>query len=190
MKKLISTGLVLAPFFAFAAEATEGGHHDASHIPWESIGWQAANLGILLIALFFFLRKSILETFADRQKNFIDQAEKTKKALKEAEIALSDIKNKLKDLEAGEQSALETAKHDSNVQKANIIKDAETMAIKMKTDAKLILNNEINKAKQEVNDMILKSAVNETSKKINENALQIAKSSEARFISEIAQVRQ
>ena len=189
MNKLLTLLFTLAPIMSFASEVAEGSHHEGNHIPWESIGWQAANLGILLAILFVFLKKPIIEAFANRQKNFVDQAEKTQKALRDAEVALSDIKAKLKDLESGEKNALEKAKHDSNIQKANIIKDAQAMAVKMKEDSKLILNNEINKAKLEVNDMILKSAVAETSKKINDNSAQINKSAEARFIAEISQVR-
>lgn len=180
--------LYLAPVLALASEAAEG-HHDVTHIPWETIGWQAANLGILFVIIIFSVKKSIKETFENRQKNFVVQAEKTQKALKEAELALADTKTKLKNLEAGESAAIEKAKHDSNIQKANIIKDAEAMAVKMKDDAKLILNNDLNKAKQEVNDIILNSAISETSKKINENKSQIIKSAESRFLSEISQVK-
>ena len=112
-------------------EAHGGGHDENVKIPYDQIGWQAANLGILLVALFFFLRKSITEAFAKRKTDFLSQAEKTKSALKTAELALSEVKNKLSTLESGEKKSLENAKHEANIVKANIIKDSEHAAEKM-----------------------------------------------------------
>lgn len=186
MKKFLIFTLAIFPKIALSAS---GSTHDEGHIPWADIGWQAANLGVLLLVIFFFLKSSIIEAFANRQKDFVDQAEKTKQALKDAELALHDIKTKLKDLDSTESQSIDKAKHESNLLKANIIKDAEAMSVKMQADAQLILNNEIDKAKQEVNDLILKEAVRVTSKKINDNIAQINKTSEQRFLNEISQVK-
>ena len=61
-------------FLASAAAHAAGGGHGDEHIPLAQIGWQAANLGILLAAIIFFIRKSIVEAFAGRQKAYVEQA--------------------------------------------------------------------------------------------------------------------
>ncbi len=168
--------------FAFAASGEEG-------IPFDKIGWQAANLGILLFALIYFLRKSVIETFAKRRTDFLSQAEKTKSALAHAELALSDIKNKLNTLESGEKKSLENALHEANLLKTHIIQDSETSATKMKSDLKLTLQNEVEKAKAEINTLILGQAIGSVKKKINENSAQVSKNAEAAFLNQISQVK-
>lgn len=170
-------------------ETHGGGHDEHVEIPYDQIGWQAANLGILLVALFFFLRKSIIEAFAKRKTDFLSQAEKTKSALKTAELALSEVKNKLSTLESGEKKSLENAKHEANIVKANIIKDSEHAAEKMKSDLQLTLKNELEKAKSEINTLIFDKAVGSVTKKINDQSETISKNAEAAFLNQISQVK-
>jgi len=159
-KNLIFALTLLAGVVAMAAEhEAHGGGHDENAIPLTEIGWQAANVGILAIGLFFFLRKTTIEAFAKRKSDFLAQAEKTKAALKQAEDELRDTKTKLANLENGEAKALETAKHEAATIKANLIKDAEAQALKIKADAEMSIRNEVLKAKMEINQMILNEAV-------------------------------
>ena len=179
--------LILPLLVSFSAYAAGGGH-DEGHIPWDKIGWQAANLGILLAALIFFLRKSIIETFAARRQNFLSQAEKTKSALKAAEAALSEVKSKLHTLENGEAKSLQNAQHEANLLKTHIIQDAEATAAKMKTDLQLTLKNELEKAKSEINTLILNQAIGSATKKISDQNSQGSKDAEASFLKQIGQV--
>jgi F-type H+-transporting ATPase subunit b len=186
MKKHIFT-LVLV--LSSVAVAAGGGHgHDDGHIPLDKIGWQAANLGILLFAIIFFIRKSIVEAFADRQKNYVAQAEKTKSALKEAELALADIKEKLATLEAGEQKSLENAKREAAILKETMIKDAEVAVAKMKKDAELVIANELTKAKAEINAAIVDQAIKATTQKLS-SGVAAANTQDANFIKQLEQVR-
>lgn len=186
MKKTILT-LVLV-LTSVAAHAAGGGHgHDDGHIPLTQIGWQAANLGILLVAIIFFIRKSIVEAFVERQKNYVAQAEKTKSALKEAEAALSEIKEKLATLESSEQKSLENAKREAVVLKETMIKDAEAAVEKMKKDAEMVIANELSKAKAEINATIVDQAIKVTSQKLSSGSA--SNSQDANFIKQLEQVR-
>ena len=181
---------LIALLFSVAAFAATGEHHEEhAAIPYEQIGWQALNLGILLIALFFFLRKSVVEAFQNRRTNFLSQAEKTKAALKNAETALLDARTKLNELEAGEAKSLENALHESNLVKTHIIHDSETQAAKMKNDLPQVLRNELEKAKAEINTLILNQAITSVTKKINSNSGQVSQIAEAAFLSQISQVK-
>src|SRR3990167_930651 len=118
-----NTALLLLLFCsaAVAAGTESGAGHGEEQIPFKQIGWQAANFGILLVALFFFVRKSIIETFQNRQKEYLARAEKTKSALRGAEAALAGIKEKLSFLESGEKKSLEKAHLEAEILKASII---------------------------------------------------------------------
>jgi F-type H+-transporting ATPase subunit b len=183
MKKTIFTLVLILSAAAMAA----GGSHDDTNIPLDKIGWQAANLGILLIAIIFLIRKSIIETFAERQKNYLAQAEKTKSALKEAESALSEIKEKLSTLESSEHKSLENAKRESAILKDTMIKDAENALEKMKKDAEMAILNELNKAKAEINAAIVEQAIKATSHKLSSGTA--AQAQDANFIKQLEQVR-
>ncbi|MBC7742736.1 MAG: ATP synthase F0 subunit B [Bdellovibrionaceae bacterium] len=187
MKKTFMVTFLLSAVAMALEAAGHGEGHNA--IPFEQIGWQAANLGILLIALFFFLRKSVIEAFANRRTAFLSQAEKTKAALKNAEAALQEIKTKLATLESGEGKAIENAKHESNLAKAHIIHESEVHAEKMKADLQLTLKNELEKAKSEINNLILTQAISFVTKKINDKSSQVSQGAEAAFLNQISQVK-
>lgn len=185
MKKNILFALtLLVSVFAIANESEHaaGGHEEIT-IPLAEIGWQAANLGILLIGLFFFLRKSVVESFAKRKSAFLNQAEKTKAALKLAEDELRDTKTKLATLQSGETKALETAKHEANLITANLIKDAEAQAAKIKADAEMSIRNELMKAKAEINAIILDEAVSLSKTKLSTS--QNLQATESHFLAQV-----
>lgn len=182
-----STNAAILVLLSSSAAFAAGGHHD-DHIPFDKIAFQAINLGILLIGIFFFIRKSIVEAFKNRRADFLAKSEQTKSALKEAEAALSGIKEKLSNLEAGEKKSLENAQHEANVLKANIIKDAEHSAEKMKKDAQLIIGNELTKARAEINAAILDQALAAATQKLSSNA-QSGSAQEAAFVKQLDQVK-
>jgi F-type H+-transporting ATPase subunit b len=176
-----------ASVLAFAAGGSGEAHGDG-HIPLREIGWQVANLGILLVAFFVFIRKSIIETFAARKQNYLDQSQKTLSALRDAEAALAGIKEKLNNLEAGEKKALENAHHEANLLKQSTIKDAEAAAEKMKKDAILTINNELSKAKSEIKSAILVGAVATITKNLSNNT-QASSTQESDFLKQLEQVK-
>ena len=72
MKKIIFMAVVLTST-AVLANTAAGAEHEAIVIPLHEIGWQALNLGILLAALIYFVKDSIVAAFANRKKKFIEQ---------------------------------------------------------------------------------------------------------------------
>ena len=156
-------------------------------IPFAEIGWQAANLGILLVLIFIFTKKSIVEAFAARRDNYLSQAEKTKVALREAETALTEIKTKLSTLENGEQKSLEAAKIEAKLMAENLLKDAEAATIKMKKDAEQVISAELIKAKNEINTTILNHAVAAATQKLS--GAGVSGVQEAGFINQLEQVK-
>ncbi len=188
MKKTLFSIILISSVVAAAAGADHGAHDD-HYIPLREIGWQAANLGVLLIAIFIFIRKSIVESFENRKAEYIERSERTKAALKGAEAALSEIKGKLAQLEGGEKKALESAQHEAAILKAHLIRDTETAAEKMKRDAELSIKNELAKAKAEINAAILDQALSTAAKSVSSNAQNHKASMESQFINQLGQVK-
>jgi len=169
------------------ANGAEHGTEGESEIPLNSIMWQAANLGALLIAIFYFTKDSIVEAFAARREDYLSQAEKTKVLLREAEAALKDVKSKLSELESGEQKSLESAKKEAVLLREGIARDAETAAIKLKRDAELSIAAELQKAKSEINAAILNHAVATASQKLSSSGG--AANQESSFLKQLEQVK-
>lgn len=191
-RNLYLAALVFLPVFSWASEAAEeleAGAHHAIEIPFEQIGWQAANLGILLIILFVFIRKSIAETFANRQKSFLEQSKKTEAALRAAEASLVEIKSKIKDIEAGEEASIKNAVHEANLLKAHMIKESEDQALKMKSDVALLLASELEKAKNEIRETVVNEAISQVTQKAQAAASGFTKDSEKQFLDQVAQVK-
>ena len=181
----MKTGIVFCTLLLSQLALGAGGHGDG--VPLDKIGWQAANLGALLFAMIFFLRKSIVETFAARRAAFLAQSEKTKSALKNAEIALSGIKEKLATLESGEAKAYDNAKKEAAALKTNMVSEAEQAAEKLKKEAALLVANELNKAKAEINRMILDKAVAGATRALAQK--QNGAAQEAAFVKQLEQVK-
>lgn len=186
MKKIVFAITLLLSVLSFAAEH---GHVDESYIPLREIGWQAANLGILLVAIFFLIRKSIVEAFVNRRQNFVEQSEKTQVALKQAEASLADIKSKFSSLESSEKTSLENAKREAQIQKDTLIKEAHESVEKMKKDAQLMMANELIKAKNEINAAIMTQAIQSAKQKISQNQASSATTQESHFIQQLEQVK-
>jgi F0F1-type ATP synthase membrane subunit b/b' len=181
---LMSTFVVIAR----ANGAEHGVEAEEAGIPLRSIMWQAANLGALLIAIYFFTRKSIAEVFVARRQDYLSQAEKTKVLLREAENALKDVKSKLSELESGEQKSFESAKKEAALLREGIARDAETAAIKLKRDAELVIAAELQKAKSEINAAILNQAVASASQKLSSGGASTS-NQEAGFLKQLEQVK-
>lgn len=186
MKKMIFAATLL---LSLVAAASEHGHVDEHYVPLREIGMQAANLGILLVAIFFLIRKSAIEAFANRRQNFVEQSEKTQVALKQAEASLSEIKSKFAGLEAGEKTSLENAKREAQIQKETMIKEAHEAVEKMKKDAQLMMANELDKAKSEINAAIMNQAIQTAKQKMTANQGAGASVQESHFIKQLEGVK-
>ncbi len=186
-KNLVFACALLLSVAALAAgehEVAEG--HGEAGIPFDKIGWQAANLGILLVIIFFAVKKSIVDIFAKRQQDFLAQAEKTKSALKGAEAALEEVKSKLNQLESGETKSIEAARKEASLMMANMVKEAEHQSERIKAEAQNVIKTELDKAKTEISTTILSGAIASATQKVVDQSAQTTKDSEGHFLKQIS----
>lgn len=175
---------------AFAAGGAAHGGHDEHAVPTEWIMYQAINLGILVIALFFMMRKSVVAMFKERYANFHDQAAKTEAATKQAEAALSDIKNRINELQTSEAATVSKAQADAEALKNKMIQETEAQAAKLKADTKLIVAAELNNAKDEIRKEIINASIEIAKGNIKNSAAEITKKSEQGFLNDLSKTKQ
>lgn len=187
MKSLLFTTALLLSVVALAAGG--GGEHDANHIPWEAIRNQAINLGILLAAIIFMLRKSIPAAFKQRQATFLEEAQKTEAALKLAEAELKDIKTRLAELEKTEATSIANAQKEAVVAGQKIVSDSQAQGKKIVEDTSLIINAEVLKAKSQIREKIITQSMAITEQGLKASAETITKKSEAGFLQDLGQVK-
>ncbi len=189
MKILLSIALLFISTFVFASAAEHGGAHDEGAIPLGKIGIQALNLGILLAALFYFVKKSIVDAFKQRQVAFNEQSQKTAAALKQAEAELKEIKDKLATLESSEAASIQSAQVEAEKTKAKLVHEATLQAEKLKSDVALIINAEVYKAKNEIRNQIIEKSIATAKESVRGSAQSITEKSGAGFISDLGQVK-
>jgi F-type H+-transporting ATPase subunit b len=184
MKILISICILFASSVLLAASAEHG-----EGAPLGKIGIQVLNLGILLIALIYFVRKSVVEAFNQRQVTFNEQSQKTAAALKQAEADLKEIKEKIALLESSEAVSIQTAQVEAEKTKAKLINEASIQAEKLKSDVTLIINAEVYKAKNEIRNQIIEKSIATAKEGVRSSAQSITEKSGAGFISDLGQVK-
>lgn len=172
------------------AMAAGGAGHDENHIPTDWIMYQAINLGILVIIMFFMMRKSVVAMFKERYTNFHDQAAKTEAATQQAAAALSDIKNRINELQSSEATTVAKAQADAEALKNKMIQETEAQAAKLKADTKLIVAAELNNAKDEIRKEIINASIEIAKGNIKNAAADITKKSEQGFLNDLSKTKQ
>jgi F-type H+-transporting ATPase subunit b len=187
MKILLPILILMMSTICLANGAEHGGEEGG--IPFDKIGIQALNLGILVVALIFFVRKSIIDAFTQRQVNYNEQSQKTAAALKLAEAELKDIKEKLSVLESSEASSIQKAQTEAESLKNKIISEAQAQAEKLKQDVALIIGAEVYKAKTEIRNQIIEKSIASAKESVRASAQAITEKSEKGFIADLGQVK-
>lgn len=181
--------LVVVSIVSAVALAAGGGAHDENHIPVKTIVTQAVNLGILLVVLAVFTRKSIQAMFKAKKDLFLEDSLKTAQALKLAEIELSDIKSKIKTLETGEAASLMNAEKEAESTAQKMVSDAQAQGKKIVEDTSLVISAELSKAKNQIREKIIESSMLETEKNIKASSASITQKSEKGFLEDLGQVK-
>ncbi|MBC7458278.1 MAG: hypothetical protein H7235_08380, partial [Bdellovibrionaceae bacterium] len=128
--------------------------------------------------------------FKDRYANYNDQAAKTEAATKQAEAALSDIKNRINELQATELVTVSKAHADAEVLKNKMIQETQAQAEKLKADTQLIVTAELNNAKDEIRKEIINASVEIAKNNIKNSAEAITKKSEQGFLNDLSKTKQ
>jgi F-type H+-transporting ATPase subunit b len=149
---IFNTGAVFA--------SSEGGHEAAAPKGWVMTDtFRVMNFTVLIVALFFVLRKPLSQALNARIKGIKDQLETLEDQKKEAEIQLAGYNEKLAQLEGEAEKLIQEYARQGEEAKTRIIQEAENSATKFEEQAKRHIEHEFNQAKKQLQAEILQVAL-------------------------------
>lgn len=134
------------------------GHHGGEGVP-TFVYWQAANLIVIAIGLYFMLGKKATGFFASKKQDFLNTAEKSKKIREEAEHKVKDIQARLQKLESTSAESLERARAESADLKKQLVSEAQALAQRIKSEAAEASKSEVLRAQRELHKEVATEAV-------------------------------
>ncbi len=145
-------------FFVGAALGSSGGEHGPK-------GWVATdtyrvmNFSVLFLGLFFLLRKPVAQFFGARIKGIEDQLSELETKKKDARQKLEEYTAKLAQLDQEGKKIVDDYIRQGNEAKERILKEAESVADKLKEQALRNIDYEINQAKLRLQEEVLGKAI-------------------------------
>jgi len=145
-------------FFVGGALGSSGGEHGTK-------GWVATdtyrvmNFAVLFLGLFFLLRKPVSQFFGARIKGIEDQLSELEAKKKDAKQKLGEYTAKLAQLDQEGKKIVDDYIRQGNEAKERILKEAESVADKLKEQARRNIDYEINQAKLRLQEEVLEKAI-------------------------------
>jgi len=158
--------VLLMQAVVLAGEHAEEAAHHGNPGPSIATLYRFINFAIFAICLVIVLRKPVKDFFASRSqgiKSLIDQATK---AYDESAKINRDITAKLASLEKEKNEMMLSFKSEAEDEKKRMIEQAQKMTERLKSDAGLIAESEIKKAKEELREAAIVLARNMAEKKM------------------------
>jgi len=149
----------------FGAEV-EGEHHGVTSAQLKNLFWFTLNFIVLVLILYKFLKKPIVDMFKSRQESILKQYNELLEKKKEAEARYVELQEKIKNLEKEAQEIYQNYVEQGMKEKERIIAEANAQAERIKQQAELYIKHEMEKAKA-----ILREEVAEASVKLAEEFL-------------------
>ena len=128
--------------------------------------WRVTNFVVLLVALFFILRKPISQALSSRIKNIREQLESLEVQKAEAEKQLANYNDQLSKLESEARKIVESYIKQGKEAKAKILKETEAAAEKLQAQARRNIENEFEKAKQVLQHEVLEKSLSKAEEKL------------------------
>ncbi|MFV9644459.1 MAG: F0F1 ATP synthase subunit B, partial [Desulfobacterales bacterium] len=144
--------------FSGVAFGSSGGEHEAK-------GWVATdtykvmNFTVLVVALFFLLRKPVAQALSSRIKGIQDQLDELEVKKKEAEKKLAEYNERLTLLDKEAEKIVAEYIKQGNEAKARILEEAESEATKLEEQARRNIDSEFKQAKSKLQEEIFEKAI-------------------------------
>lgn len=127
---------------------------------WSYVFKHTVNLLILIFILVYFLKNPIRNFLMDRKGVIAKRIEDSKKEMTEAKQTYDLYVEKMNNLENEINELKDTIKREAEIERQEIIKQAELSAKKMREDAREAIKSESAKAKQEIQNEVVTLAIN------------------------------
>ncbi len=141
-----------------ASSEGEGGHE--AHKGWIATDtYRVMNFTVLVIALFFLLRKPVSQALDSRIRGIKDQLSELEAKKKDAEKELAKYTERLSHLEQEAEKLIEEYIRQGNEAKARIIDEAKKTVEKLEEQARRNIEHEFKQAKIKLQQDILEKAL-------------------------------
>ncbi|MEJ2102028.1 MAG: F0F1 ATP synthase subunit B [Desulfobacterales bacterium] len=152
----IGVGLLCIALGTAAAASGENGGSTG----WGRLDWfRLMNFALLVVVLFYLLRKPIAQALSSRIKSIQEQLESLEAQKAEAEKQLAQYNDQLSNLEREAQRIVEDYIQQGKEAKAKILKETEAAAEKLKAQARRNIEHEFEKAKQVLQREVLEKSL-------------------------------
>lgn len=156
VQKISLTFLIMTT--SLFAIANEGGHHHEAGVP-EVVKYQALNVGIIVIGLYFLLRKGIGAYFEQRRAEFLSAAHKAQEVKMAAEKEHQEIQVRLQKLESTQVDAVARARAEAVDMRERLIQEARELSKRIHEEASKAVQLEIEKAKTQLRKQMIDDAM-------------------------------
>lgn len=145
MKNLISVfSFFMAVLLASPAFAAGGKGMGLSFL------WVVINFAILVVGFYFLLRKQAVEFFQSRSLNTKKAVDEAKRFYEESHRKFEEIECRLKNSDVEGKKLIEEIKTQAENEKQRIVTEARNMATKLNADAKKLADQELLRAKNQL----------------------------------------
>ncbi len=153
--------LILLFIFGFSLPtALSASGEDSGAKGWTSTDWfRVMNFAVLAIVLVYVLRKPLSQALGARIKGIKSQLEDLEARKAEAEKKLAEYNEKLSQLEKESEKIVEDYIKQGHEAKARILKEAESAAEKLQTQAHRNIEHEFKQAKLKLQEEIFETSL-------------------------------
>ena len=140
----ISTTMMFAAF-AFAEEAAHGGHEEITFMgDWLP---RLVNFAIIAAVVVYFGRKPVRDFFANRSAEIAKSIQDSHEARERAVAALTDLEQKIKEMEAETGRMVADAQARGEKDKKELVEEGRKVALDVQAQVKQGIDSELHKAK-------------------------------------------
>ncbi len=161
--------------------AAHGGHHGLTHGQVMNFVWHCLNFALLLVILFKFLRKPIVDSVKGRQESIAKAFEELENKKVEAEKRYKEYEKKLSGMDEEAKKILENFVQQGQKERDEIIEQAKAAAERIKAQAEFYVQQELAKAKAELQKEVAETAVKMAEEIIRKN---LTEQDQSKLISE------
>lgn len=189
MSKLTFLFGLLVALSVFASG--EAGHDDHQAIPGQMIILQVLNFLLFVGVLVFFLRPKVIAFFRMRAESFVAAKKRADELKKNAAENKKIMEEKLRDLENSRQATISNARNEAERLRQQIVREAEEMVVKIKDEAERSVQNEMQRARQELRTTLLTEAIDAAKKQVAKNLSDLdQRRLQGEFVEKIQAVKQ
>lgn len=143
--------------------------HGYSTDKWLDLGKRALNAVFVLAVLVFLLKKPLGQALSGRTRQIREDLESLEAKKKEAEAELQTVMGRLEAVQNEKDQVIQEFIAQGETEKARILEEAQTAAERLRQQARMSIDQEVDKAKAELRDEIADQAATRALELIQSN---------------------